>query len=232
MADDHSQRSYRSNDALARREQPKARSTSSGNDPLAELARLIGQSDPFGEYGRAHGAQKPAPAADEWPQDTYQDTSGPPHYEWAPQIPQQPSPQAPVRAPRAPAPMTPAQSQAYAAPVPDFIRRAPVRAPAAPAPVPAAPPMPAAYDVHQDAYDEQPEAGGYEPEYAQYGAEDQNFYDDVPPPSRRRMGIMAVAGIFVLAVIGTAGAFGYRAVFGSSGSSAPPPGIKADTAPS
>ena len=92
--------------------------------------------------------------------------------------------------------------------------------------------MPAAYDVHQDTYDEQPEAGGYEPEYAQYGAEDQNFYDDVPPPSRRRMGIMAVAGIFVLAVIGTAGAFGYRAVFGSSGSSAPPPVIKADTAPS
>jgi hypothetical protein len=232
MADDHSQRSYRSNDALARREQPKAQSTSSGNDPLAELARLIGQSDPFGEYGRAHAAQKPAPAADEWPQDTYQDPHGAAHDDWAPQIPQQASPQAPVRAPRAPAPMTPAQSQAYAAPVPDFIRRAPVRAPAAPAPVPAAPPMPAAYDVHQDAYDEQPEAGGYEPEYAQYGAEDQNFYDDVPPPSRRRMGIMAVAGIFVLAVIGTAGAFGYRAVFGSSGSSAPPPVIKADTAPS
>jgi hypothetical protein len=229
MADDHSQRSYRSNDALARREQPKAHSTSSGSDPLAELARLIGQSDPFGEYGRANAAQQPQsqPGA-EWPPEAYDE----PHSEWAPQIPQQAPPQAPVRAPRAPAPMTPAQSQAYAAPVPDFIRRAPARAPAAPAPFPAAPPMPAAYDVHQDNYDEHPEAGGYEPEYAQYGAEEQDFYDDVPPPSRRRMGIMAVAGIFVLAVVGTAGAFGYRAVFGSSGSSAPPPVIKADTTPS
>ncbi|HEY2758804.1 MAG TPA: SPOR domain-containing protein [Pseudolabrys sp.] len=219
MADDHSQRSYRSNDALARREQPKAHGTGAGNDPLAELARLIGQSDPFGEYGRANAAQTQHPAA-EWPQEGHGDA----HNDWAPQIPRQAPPQAPVRAP---APMTPAQSQAYAAPVPDFIRRAPAAAPAAPAP------MLAQYDVrqdqYQDQYDEHADAG-YEPEHAQY-AEEQDFYDDVPPP-RRRIGIMAVAGIFALAVIGTAGAFGYRAVFGSSGSSAPPPVIKADTAPS
>ena len=49
---------------------------------------------------------------------------------------------------------------------------------------------------------------------------------------KRRMGIMAIAAVFALAVIGTAGAFGYRALFGSSGSSTPPPVIKADTAPS
>ena len=41
-----------------------------------------------------------------------------------------------------------------------------------------------------------------------------------------------MAAVFALAVIGTAGAFGYRALFGSSGSSQPPPVIKADTAPS
>ena len=46
------------------------------------------------------------------------------------------------------------------------------------------------------------------------------------------MGIMAIAAVFALAVIGTAGAFGYRALFGSSGPSQPPPVIKADTAPS
>ncbi len=51
-------------------------------------------------------------------------------------------------------------------------------------------------------------------------------------PPHRRMGIMAIAAVFALAVIGTAGAFGYRALFGSSGSSQPPPVIKADTAPS
>ena len=46
------------------------------------------------------------------------------------------------------------------------------------------------------------------------------------------MGIMAIAAVFALAVVGTAGALGYRAVFGSSDSSKPPPVIKADTAPS
>ena len=58
------------------------------------------------------------------------------------------------------------------------------------------------------------------------------FYDDVPP-NRRRIGIIAIAGVFALAVIGTAGAFGYRAIFGSSSSSSgPPPVIKADVTPS
>jgi hypothetical protein len=46
------------------------------------------------------------------------------------------------------------------------------------------------------------------------------------------MGILAIAAVFALAVLGTAGAFGYRAVFGTSRSSTPPPVIKADTAPS
>ncbi|HEU5445496.1 MAG TPA: SPOR domain-containing protein, partial [Pseudolabrys sp.] len=48
MADDQSQRPYRAS------EPPPARGTGKtpGSDPLAELARLIGQTDPFGEYGR------------------------------------------------------------------------------------------------------------------------------------------------------------------------------------
>jgi hypothetical protein len=47
MADDHSQRAYRHNE-YAR----EATKTGQGNDPLAELARLIGQTDPFAEFGR------------------------------------------------------------------------------------------------------------------------------------------------------------------------------------
>jgi hypothetical protein len=46
------------------------------------------------------------------------------------------------------------------------------------------------------------------------------------------MVVMAIAGVAALAVIGTAGAFGYRALVGSAGSTKPPPVIKADTAPS
>src|SRR4029078_912383 len=72
-------------------------------------------------------------------------------------------------------------------------------------------------DYQQDFYDEAP-------------VEDE-YYDDAPP-SRRRMVLMAIAGVAALAVIGTAGAFGYRALVGSSGSTKPPPVIKADTAPS
>ena len=61
-------------------------------------------------------------------------------------------------------------------------------------------------------------------------AEDEDIYDDVPPP-RRRIGIVAIAAVFALAIVGTAGAFGYRALFGSSGSRVPPPVIKADNTP-
>ena len=44
------------------------------------------------------------------------------------------------------------------------------------------------------------------------------------------MGVLAIAAVFALAVIGTAGAYGYRALFGSVGSG-PPPVIKADSKP-
>ena len=57
-----------------------------------------------------------------------------------------------------------------------------------------------------------------------------NTYEDAPS-SRRRVGVMAIAGVLALAVVGTAGAFGYRALFGSSGSPQPPPVIKADAGP-
>jgi cell division protein FtsN len=60
--------------------------------------------------------------------------------------------------------------------------------------------------------------------------DDAGYYED-PPQPKRRMGVMAIAAVLALAVIGTAGAFGYRAMFGGSRSSAPPPVIKADTAP-
>ena len=61
-------------------------------------------------------------------------------------------------------------------------------------------------------------------------AEDEDIYDDAPPP-RRRIGVVAIAAVFALAVVGTAGAFGYRALFGSSGTRVPPPVIKADNTP-
>ena len=54
MADDYNQRPYRGNERPARPSAP------AGNDPLAELARLIGQNDPFSEFGR-DGSRRAAP---------------------------------------------------------------------------------------------------------------------------------------------------------------------------
>src|SRR3978361_2334777 len=51
MAQDDQQRFDRQGRPLPR--------TATGNDPLAELARLIGQSDPFAEFGR--GQPQPQP---------------------------------------------------------------------------------------------------------------------------------------------------------------------------
>jgi hypothetical protein len=51
------------------------------------------------------------------------------------------------------------------------------------------------------------------------------------PPRRSRLGIVVVACVVMLAVVGTATALGYRALFGSSGSK-PPPVIQADAGPS
>ena len=184
MADDQIQRPSRTDEASAR-----GASATSGSDPLAELARLIGQTDPFGEYGRENARRAAAP-------------------------------QAPTPAPN----FVPSHQAAPTAPAETPLR-----------PYAAAAPYATALDLYQteeeapgsaeqgyeaDAYDEHQPPG-----------EQEDLYDDLPPP-RRRLGILAMAAVFALAVIGTAGAFGYRALFGSSGSSQPPPVIKADTAPS
>src|SRR6185369_14418900 len=83
-------------------------------------------------------------------------------------------------------------------------------------------------EQHEGAYAQD----GYQQDPAQQAREQQHYddYEDVAP-KRRRMSIMLVAGAVGLALVGSAGAFGYRALFGKSGSSAPPPVIKADTTP-
>ena len=170
--------------------------SASGGDPLAELARLIGQNDPFAEYGREHtrGAAQQAPHAPAYADDRY-----------------------------AAAPAHAGQHQDFTADdqhfgnYPQQFGAAPTAYPQR-AQVPGYPPQDAGYD----------DGAEYQTN-AHVGAEDHDFYDDAPP--RRRMGILAIAAVFAVAVIGTAGAFGYRAIFGSSGASGPPPVIKAETSP-
>ncbi len=213
MSDDNSQRPYRSSDSVARSAPGKsAPGAGSASDPLAELARLIGQNDPFAEYGR-DGTRAPAaplPAASD-PRLAVGNPNAPaPDYYAAPQAPPLPDMQ----------PFNP----------PNFARQSF-----------GSPPLGAGPDVYQvegnvPDYAAAAQDGGYEdaaydPNKPQLGPEEGDYYEDVPS-ARRRMGIMVIAGVFALAVIGTAGAFGYRALFGSSGSAAQPPVIKADATPS
>ncbi len=216
MADDHSQRPYRGNEAPTR----GASGSTSGNDPLAELARLIGQNDPFSEFGRDAGrraaaapaqpvAPPPAPStpmygASDFARQSYGgaplaggadlyhvDDQTPGQHAGGHQIPEYDVPAYEV--------------PGYGAPGYDASG------------FPVSPP--GAYQ--QDSF----------PPDAHERGLDGDYYDDVPP-NRRRIGILAIAGVFALAVVGTAGAFGYRAIFGSSSVSGPPPVIKAELAPS
>ena len=77
MADDYKSRSYR-DDPYRRAAEPARPSDYSNSDPLAELARLIGQNDPFTEPGRAL-PREPLPRG-------YQPRSSEP--DWPPSIPE------------------------------------------------------------------------------------------------------------------------------------------------
>jgi len=201
MADDQTQRPYRLNEPPVRR--ATATPSASGSDPLAELARLIGQTDPFGEFGRdnARHAAAPPPVA------------------------------APLAAPKFGANDQFAFGAAPHPAVPD--------ARAFGAAVAARQPYVGAEDREHDEAETHnhpaADTDEFEPVYPQSNAhlagEEGRFYEDDAPP-KRRMGIMGIAAILALAVIGTAGAFGYRALFGPSRSATPPPVIKADAAPS
>ena len=224
MADDQSQRPYRASEPPVRRT-----AKPSGSDPLAELARLIGQTDPFAEYGRETARRASATPPEERADWDTQPLESP----FAPQT------GAGMRSPAASQKLggsgyyasRPTSSEQPAAAPEDYGRQSYGRQPFGGVPLPSASER---YPVEQDAHDYPADQAGYEQDAYELDAHphpEEEYYEDAPP-SRRRLGIMAIAGVFALAIIGTAGAFGYRALFGSSGSHQPPPVIKADAGPS
>lgn len=237
MADDNF-RSHRSRDPVAAR---SAEVSPRGqlDDPLAELARLIGQSDPVSDFGRdaRHEPAPPfdapgggrdwsadAPEGDEPAQDSVQDSYG---YNGR-------------HEPRL------AEPYPTYRPIPvsrdDFEADAPGQF-SAPAPRFDAPGDGARYRDQEPAHSERlpaflPRARVEEYDYddeAQDGADDQAYaledYDAEAPEGRRRGGFIVVAAVLGLAVLGTAGAFAYRAMFGASMLPSLPPIIKADNGP-
>ena len=178
------------------------------NEPRAAAPRSSSGNDPLAELARLIGQNDPFAEFDRA----------------SARRPAEAAPNAPAAEPRAAAPAP----EAPPFQVPNYGRQAFGSAP-----------LTANSDLYRTGQDEPAFAttqpgyrdDGYDPAPAEHAAEQQEFYDDAPP-SRRRMGVLVMAGIFALAVVGTAGAFGYRAIFGSSSSSVPPPVIKADTTPS
>ena len=204
MADDQNQRPYRSNESLTRR--APAANPASGSDPLAELARLIGQTDPFAEFGRENARRAtapPPPPAAAPPVRNF----GADEYFGATTVPA--APPVAMELPIPPPPSRPRQPYAAGNLYPP----------------PAEPPRHPADETGGYAADP------YHPSNAHLGDEEEGYYDD-EAPSKKRSAIVAVAVVVGLAVIGTASAFGYRALFGPARYSSPPPVIKADTAPS
>ena len=224
-------------------------------DPLAELARLIGQSDPFSDYGRRDGRNPPP-----------RDAQPQPGSDWRRQAASMPPYDAPEEAPRAPSRSEPRFSESYSSR--DTYR-------------PAEEPQDPRQDTRQDPrldprYEERPSQYRREPQYeedayddprqqgdprhddarhddprqddrmygardqrsqpayfedgAALGAEDEDAYDD-PPRSRRRGGLLTAVTLIGCAMIGTAGAYGYRTYYSSPSSNRVPPVISADTAP-
>ena len=270
MADNNTSR-FRSSDPFGR----GSGASAPANDPLAELARLIGQNDPFAEFGARPGEAQPDPqdGYDQYPTQPYngQPTQA---YQQEP-VPQFPEELPPLRfggAPQARQPAhddwpgaSPAQSNAYHQPAETYGVPPPMRPvpgfdmPSLPEPVAHAPaddyyrsappfdtqrgaadPLPSFLTApghpSQPSFAQQPYAQqpSIYPPQADTGAmpapHDDEFYDDAPRPRRR--GLLTVAAVLLLAVVGTAGAVAYRNYFGGPSTSGPPPVIRASADPS
>jgi hypothetical protein len=228
MADDSGIRSYRSNDPYRRAAEPAPSSEEAGaRDPLAELARLLGQSDPFAELGRsnprpreAQDARTTAPA--DW-------RSAPAHQ---PQFATPDSIRARAQRPSLDYPDSPApESRRFDDPAYDKPRSGVEQAAYYDAD------QRAHYDAQQDAYcGEEPQASqaGYDPEYyadeAPLDPQDEGMYDDAPR-ARRGGNLATVLALVGCAVFGTAGAYAFRTYYTSSDTTQPPPVITADSTP-
>jgi SPOR domain len=229
MADDHTLGSYRSTNDPHRRATEPARPTepAGGDNPLAELARLIGRSDPFAEFGRSSSRQagrqasayaqaaSPAPA-EEW--------HAPPHEREQ----QFASDDAPGR-------------HAYGADDRDYAQAPPQASEEGAADNPVYDEVPLAAD-HQGRYEDdhlhegeqyadQPE-GGYDAEQyyqdeAPLAPHEDEMYDD-PPRAGRRGGLATVLALAGCALLGTVGAYAFRSYYAPADATQPPPVITAD----
>ena len=246
MADDNTLRRYRSSDPYRRAaEPPRPSEEASARDPLAELARLLGQSDPFADLGRSNSRERqgeahdaPATAPEDWQA-------------------------APVREPHFAAGDTPhrsGQGSSYATgrdyAQPPALKPAGWHADSRfhDEPQLRATQQSQHYDEQNQQYeqgqhydeqsqqyeqsqhydDDRTDGGQYDAQEAEYAYQDDvplephehEAYDDAP--RARRRGFATALAIIGCAVLGTAGAYAYRSYYGNPSSTQPPPVITAD----
>ena len=253
MADRYQDRPFPADDGYDHGDDQRAPARAE-SDPLAELARLIGQTDPFANIGRANQQVPPRSA----PRDQYQPPApidedppaGPPP--WMQRVARQERQEAPAES----YPSDSHESEPYLAepqsdqdyPEQDYptsehpLRRYAAQH-AAPEPEPEYDPSPQSAEVDQlldparydDALYGELEADGHQPAHDPAYADDayayQDGYDDGEAPvQKRRGGFATVVVVLALAVVGTGAAFAYRTYIGSP-RSGDPPIIKADTSP-
>jgi hypothetical protein len=206
------------------------------SDPLAELARLIGQTDPLATMGRANlplqprGVERdrrdqyqPPPPPDHGADDGPIPAAGPPS--WMQRAARQEMPQPQLEYPASVHPLH-RYGATHAAPVEEDDIHAPLFADADHEP------DPSRYDdALYGELDNGAEDFQHDTVYADDGY-DQDGYSDgaeniVP---KRRGGMITVFVVLALAVVGTGGAFAYRTFMGSARSGEPPI-IRADAGP-
>jgi hypothetical protein len=239
MADRYRDRPFPADDDYGR-EPIHAAQPQAGSDPLAELARLIGQADPFADVPRPapaqplrrenHVTREPAP--------DYDEPSAPPaRPSWLQNLAArrnpQPSYDEPYEPPFAEAPPPAARGYEQAA----GYGHAPHDEQPAYDPAPAQAPAGDRYDdVLYGRPDHDPR---YDAPYDQQDAAYDDPYGALPPyddgaehevGARRRGGTLTVVAVLLLAVVGTGAAFAYRTFIGSPRSGEPPI-IKADAGP-
>jgi hypothetical protein len=249
MADRYQNRPYPADEDYDRGADPRAQARAE-SDPLEELARLIGQTDPFGSIGgRANQPVPPRAAAPdpyqhppaEDPQDGF--PAGPPPWMQRAnrqevsrqEVSRQEVSRQEVSRQNYPSAVHPLQRYATprAAPGPEY---------AEPAPEYQEEPSYSEADQQSDPsrYDDalygHLDSGGEQSQdhlaYADDSYSYQDGYEDgiEDQPHKRRGGIFTVAAVLALAVVGTGAAFAYRTYLGSPRSGEPPI-IRADAGP-
>jgi hypothetical protein len=218
MADDSTLRSNRSNDAFRRGSAADgADAQPRSSDPLAELARLIGQTDPFAELAASNPRQQAeASAAADW-------------RGRATPVAAAPRAQTPTADPRGLPPSSSYQRRDPHQMVSGDERSAqPDREELQDTP-PFAGPYNAAPTRTRSGAADLGEESAFLAEGEPMGPDDDEIYDD-PPPARWRGGVTALV-IIVCATVGSAAAYAYRSYSTTVRETQAPPVITAERAP-